>query len=144
MAGHSESSDVEVPLGTKTEIVSASQVVASALTFAKRYAFNAFGILTGDEDNDSQSVAEPKSTTQSKPSPAKPVVAKPYNPKVEIVKLLKKLGVNTDIKDKEKLMDNYKAVVLSSTGLDLVEQNYTEIINRLHIRIEESAAAQKQ
>ena len=54
-AGHNEESSVEVPLGSKTDIMSASQVVASALTFAKRYAFcNAFGILTGDDDDDSQ------------------------------------------------------------------------------------------
>lgn len=51
--GHTEEYNVEVPLGTKTDIMSASQVVAAALTFAKRYAFNnAFGILTGDEDTD--------------------------------------------------------------------------------------------
>ena len=51
--GHSESSSMEVPLGNKTNIMSQSQVVAAALTFAKRYAFcNAFGIMTGDEDNE--------------------------------------------------------------------------------------------
>lgn len=49
--GHGEESSFEVPLGTKTAMMSGTQVVASALTFAKRYAFcNAFGILTGDED----------------------------------------------------------------------------------------------
>lgn len=49
--GHSESSDMKVPLGTKTQMMSDTQVVAAALTFAKRYAFcNVFGILTGDED----------------------------------------------------------------------------------------------
>lgn len=54
-AGHSEHTQMSVPLGTKTNIMSASQVVAAAQTFAKRYAFcNAFGILTGDEDNDAQ------------------------------------------------------------------------------------------
>lgn len=53
IAGHMESSTMEVPLGTKTNVMSAPQVVAAATTFAKRYAFcNAFGILTGDEDND--------------------------------------------------------------------------------------------
>jgi hypothetical protein len=53
IAGHSESSSVEVPLGTKTRLMSDTQVVAAAMTFAKRYAFcNAFGILTGDEDSD--------------------------------------------------------------------------------------------
>jgi len=57
--GHSESSDIEVPLGNQTGVMSASQVVASALTFAKRYAFcNSFGILTGDDDDDSNLTKE--------------------------------------------------------------------------------------
>ena len=51
--GHSESSDMEVPLGYKTNVMSDSQVVAAASTFAKRYAFcNIFGIMTGDEDDE--------------------------------------------------------------------------------------------
>jgi len=55
--GHSESSSFTVPLGTKTALMSNTQQVAAALTFAKRYAFcNAFGILTGDEDTDSKVV----------------------------------------------------------------------------------------
>lgn len=55
--GHSESSSFTVPLGTQTQVMSSTQVVAAALTFAKRYAFcNAFGILTGDEDNDARRV----------------------------------------------------------------------------------------
>lgn len=57
--GHSEVTEMTVPLGTKTGVMSASQVVAAASTFAKRYAFlNAFGILTGDEDNDAREVVE--------------------------------------------------------------------------------------
>lgn len=67
-AGHSEATEMTVPLGTRTGIMSETQVVAAAQTFAKRYAFcNAFGILTGDEDNDAvpaqgqaQQVAAPK------------------------------------------------------------------------------------
>ena len=56
-AGHSETTDMTVPLGNKTDIMSQTQVVAAAQTFAKRYAFcNAFGILTGDEDNDTNSI----------------------------------------------------------------------------------------
>lgn len=51
--GHEEISSFEVPLGNKTQIMSQSQVVAAASTFAKRYAFlNAFGIMTGDEDSE--------------------------------------------------------------------------------------------
>jgi hypothetical protein len=53
-SGHSETTDVEMPLVTKTGIMSAPQVVAATITFAKRYAFcNAFGIMTGDEDKES-------------------------------------------------------------------------------------------
>lgn len=66
-SGHSESSNVEVPLGTRTGVMSAPQVTASAITFAKRYAFcNAFGILTGDEDNDGADL------TQTPQTPLKP------------------------------------------------------------------------
>lgn len=55
--GHSENSEMEVPLGERTQIMSASQVTAAASTFAKRYAFcNAFGILTGDEDTDARPI----------------------------------------------------------------------------------------
>jgi len=52
-AGHSEKTEMTVPLGNKTEIMSNSQVTAAAYTFAKRYAFkNAFGIVEADEDNE--------------------------------------------------------------------------------------------
>jgi len=71
------------------------------------------------------------------------VTAKLYNPKEEIVKLLKKLGVDTSIEDKDKLRKNYEAVVLSLTNLALAEENYTEIINRLSVRLDETAGAQK-
>lgn len=50
--GHSETSSFKVPVDPKS-FMSEPQKFASALTFAKRYAFtNAFGILTGDHDND--------------------------------------------------------------------------------------------
>ena len=59
--GHSEESSMSVPLGTKTNIMSETQVVAAALTFAKRYAFcNSFGILTGDSDDDGKSFGAEK------------------------------------------------------------------------------------
>ena len=71
-AGHSEQSTMEVPLGTRTEIMSAPQVVAATVTFAKRYAFtNAFGIMTGDDDTDAlktkaEAVAETAATDEQK------------------------------------------------------------------------------
>ncbi len=54
-AGHSEVTDFDIPLATRTEIMNAPQQVAATVTFAKRYAFkNAFGIETDDEDTDAQ------------------------------------------------------------------------------------------
>ena len=59
------------------------------------------------------------------------------------MKLLKKLGVDTSIEDKDKLRKNYEAVVLSLMNLALAEENYMEIINRLSVRLDETAGAQK-
>ena len=98
---HSEEYNVEVPLGTKTDIMSASQVVAAALTFAKRYAFNnAFGILTGDEDTDAtpESMGEtsqpaaaragnypPRQNAPATPPPPPPPT--PFNGRVKITEI---------------------------------------------------------
>jgi len=50
-AGHSEISEFGVPIES-TAFMNEAQKFASALTFAKRYAFiNAFGIMTGDNDD---------------------------------------------------------------------------------------------
>lgn len=50
--GHSEETTFSVPIGSEG-YMSDVQKYGARLTFAKRYAFcNAFGILTGDEDND--------------------------------------------------------------------------------------------
>lgn len=64
LAGHSEESEMEVPFGTKTNVMSSSQVVAAASTFSKRYAFlNAFGIMTGDDDNEQVLNQQPQEDT---------------------------------------------------------------------------------
>lgn len=56
--GHSETSTFKVPVNADS-YMNEAQKVASALTFCSRYAFrNAFGILTGDEDDDAQAVPE--------------------------------------------------------------------------------------
>ncbi len=65
--GHSESSEFEVPID-KDAYMNPAQQVASALTFAKRYAFcNAAGIMTGDADDDSQGAF--KDNTQKRDVP---------------------------------------------------------------------------
>lgn len=63
ISGHTESSEMEVPLGAKTRLMSDSQVTAAASTFAKRYAFcNLFGIMTSDEDTDGKTPGPDEST----------------------------------------------------------------------------------
>jgi len=75
--GHNEITEMEVPLGERTQIMSASQVTAAASTFAKRYAFcNAFGILTGDEDNDGANLPKETESPAQTPNFAP---RKPYN-----------------------------------------------------------------
>lgn len=55
--GHERPTTIDVPMGSGTPIMSAPQVEMATMTYAKRYAFcNAFGIVTGDEDNDAQDV----------------------------------------------------------------------------------------
>ncbi len=66
--GHSESSEFEVPID-KDAYMNPAQQVASALTFAKRYAFcNAAGIMTGDADDDSQGAFKDDTQKRDKPS----------------------------------------------------------------------------
>lgn len=58
--GHSEEVSFIAPIDDKA-YMNAPQKTASAMTFAKRYAFvNGFGIIIGGEDNDTEDVAKPK------------------------------------------------------------------------------------
>lgn len=58
--GHSERSSFKVEIGAE-EYMTNTQKYGARMTFAKRYAFcNAFGILTGDEDNDAQEYLDKK------------------------------------------------------------------------------------
>lgn len=60
--GHSQDGTFAVPIDPQG-FMNEQQKFASALTFAKRYAFcNAFGILTGDEDDDATTAPDPKGT----------------------------------------------------------------------------------
>lgn len=87
--GHSETSEFRVPIDPKA-YMNAAQKFASALTFAKRYAFcNALGILTGDADDDARTSGGPKQPVpgprtsqaprpaQSQARPAKPPPSPP-------------------------------------------------------------------
>lgn len=94
--GHSESSSIELPFGNKTDIMSQTQVVAAALTFAKRYAFcNVFGILTGDEDNDAVKTETNKAPAKDAFEKAKKIIEASKNPDILIAssEKIKKSGL---------------------------------------------------
>ena len=110
ISGHSELSDVEVPLGRQTDIMSSLQVVASALTFAKRYSFsNIFGILTIDDDNDGAIDDNKQSLNKS----------------FELIK------VSKDVK----ILENYKDKIINSKKY--TEQQKNSLVDAITIRIDE-------
>lgn len=124
--GHSEESTVDVPLGTKTNIMSASQQVAAAITFAKRYAFcNAFGILTGDEDNDGKKMdpQEQETNTDSMFKKAQEMILK------EPAELTL-LNYQQKISSSQKYTDSQKQILISliNTRLDEIEKSRNEEI----------------
>ncbi len=148
--GHSEVSNFKVPVD-KDSYMSAPQKFAAALTFAKRYAFcNAFGILTGDEDNDANdfdsSPVEDKAvpvvvydnpeTTKNDPAPWK----KKAPAEMALASRVKALKQEIkDIADKTVLVplegkQAYEDWVFEMTSMDLstqTEENLKNIINAL-------------
>lgn len=115
--GHSESSDFDVG-SDNDSYMTAPQKLASALTFAKRYSLcNALGISTGDEDTDATDVNKE---------------ATPKSPKSKIIFLLKTLKRETATKEQ------IESEVKKLTKLDLVEENYNQIVNYLEIIVQES------
>lgn len=149
-AGHSKNTTMEVPFGTKTQVMSDSQVSAAATTFAKRYAFcNAFGILTGDEDTDAKKVddyvggvvnaaekARPIIDRTDEPFTSKPAVDPAEAKKTAVAGLLLQLG--HDVRKLGGLSSN--AMVKTLSGLDMTRENHDEIISRLEVLVEEKKA----
>lgn len=121
--GHREESSFQIPID-ESAYMSAPQKYASALTFAKRYAFcNALGILTGEDDIDA--------TDQSKGSELAGVTSI----KGKITFLLKELGVDVNKVD-------IKKEIKRKTGLDVSDNLETleEIKGRLEVLVQESKA----
>ncbi len=132
--GHSENSEFEVPISSE-DYMSDVQKFGARSTFAKRYAFcNAFGIMTGDDDDDAQSTIGEK--ILPKALPAKNLIA---NIKMKIKNQIDTLTAPQQLKTAEE----YQAMVLSLTatttdpGLELIEKNYQEINGRLGVLIGE-------
>jgi hypothetical protein len=93
LGGHTETTSLTVPID-KDGYMNAPQKVASALTYAKRYAFcDATGIMTSDEDDDAQGAAE----TEPKQPPRKQESMQP--PKQDNSKIIEALGEVADALD---------------------------------------------
>jgi hypothetical protein len=147
IGGYSKTNDVEFPLTTKTEIMSAPQVVAATLTYGKRYAFcDGFGILTGDEDNDA---IEKKG--DKKEDPVTEMMTEKQTPKIE--NMLK----SRYLTEEEKSDLEFKKPFTKAMATTLIEWWYgnenskdptikegqRKIRERLHPEIEKPKKAQK-
>jgi hypothetical protein len=98
-AGHSEISAFTIPMDPKA-YMNESQKIASAMTYAKRYAFcNAFGIMTSDQDDDSNSTTEPVKGPQRKVKNDDPI---PVEAEVSILKAA--AALDAEILDAEKIV----------------------------------------
>jgi hypothetical protein len=107
--GHTELTKMTVPIGS--DYMTAQQQVGAALTFAKRYAFcDAFGIMTGDEDTDTNTdeTEEPaktqdtKKTETEKPKEKPPVDPDLLNFQKEVNEALKEKFKDCDVSAEEK------------------------------------------
>lgn len=130
--GHSEASTVEVPLGAQTGVMSAPQVTAAAMTYAKRYAFcDVFGILTGDEDNDAQQQGN-QNNAPAKPKPVTPSPAKfDMVLMAEIKKMISEIDptINSPAKFKTYIEGDLK-IKLNPTNLKKISDELLKIIDR--------------
>lgn len=103
-AGHSEESAFLAPISDNT-FMNKQQHYASASTYAKRYSFcNALGILTGDEDDDSNSVPNKPAGNTNAPPP------KNNNKKEEEFDFNKYLKRINDTDDREEIKTIYREV----------------------------------
>jgi len=117
--GHSETSSFTSP-STAVAKMNAQQSKASAVTYAKRMAFqNAFGIMVADEDDDATGVKD---------------IKKPVDNKAKIVFLLKALSYNTETKE------SVANAVLAVTKLPLEEKNFPKIVEFLEFAVSEKNA----
>ena len=121
--GHRENYEMEVPLGNKTPVMSDSQVVAAASTFSKRYAFcNAFGILTGDEDNDGDTKSVQSYTPPNSPEASRNAPQRQSTPPTTTVK--KPTGTATGKPFCVRCNKNGKKVFISQAEAEFSKKHY--------------------
>lgn len=126
-AGYSKSTRFIVPIDSAAKMNSA-QKVASANTYAKRYAFcNAFGIMTGDEDDDGVSTGErtsgaPSYSRRNENPKSTPVSGAREKVKAEIESIIEEAGFPRD-----KAADIKKYIARGDANLEKALQRTQEI-----------------
>jgi len=101
--GHTEATEFTIPIDPKA-YMNAAQKVASALTYAKRYAFcNGFGVLTGDEDDDGIHTEDAEEKKEETPAPKATGTKLQRTPEQQaiiddIVAVVKPLGLPEDVR----------------------------------------------
>lgn len=109
VSGHSESSEFTVPIDADA-YMNAAQKVASALTYAKRYAVtNGFGILTGDSDDDAGATENDDASPPKKQAAPKATNGDLTQIQKDFLAEVKKLPVNSAQRlSEEKFYEKYK------------------------------------
>lgn len=126
--GHSETSTFQVPIAADAYMTE-PQKFASALTFAKRYAFvNALGILTGDEDIDAVDAGTPGKIYVAKKSKVEPVSPED--------KFQSALAIIKACKNKETLSRYYKDIQEKGPKI-YDEQQMSQLVETLVVKATE-------
>ena len=119
--GHSETSEMTSDIASGTAANNDPQKAAITITYLKRYtSCSLLNIQVADEDQDAR-------LEKTKPK-------LPASPKMKIMALLKALGEDTET------ADTCKAAVKKITKLELVENNFEDIITFLSATLEEQNA----
>lgn len=112
IAGHCEISSVTMPLVTKTEIMSAPQVVAGTITLCKRYSFcDGFGIITGEPDLDGMKV--PNKQKEDIPDPKEKVDWSKLIKNCDTIKELKAVWTRMSEPEQEEHRETFNKIKLN-------------------------------
>lgn len=138
--GHSETSSFKVPIDLES-YMNLPQKFASALTFAKRYAFtNAFGLMTGETDDDGQRAGTSPGEENQKARWAKPAEPRPqtlHALKSRLWNLCKQAGAKKPEEAEAALQAN-KILKPGQKLASLTEAELHDAVCKLEIVIEEA------
>lgn len=114
-----------------------AQVTGATSSYARKYALNGLFAIDDSKDADSQDNSQQQQPVKARQpvkaqtpvTPVKPVkkINKLDQTRIEITRILKKLNPLLDTKKE------YEKFAKSNTGLDLIETNFDEILDRLII-----------